>query len=374
MKQTLIHSFLLPLAAGMALALAPAVQAEDSTDAFDRIWSLAKLYENADNPVLQELSFVGRAHVDFYHYDSNLGDNTDWNFRRLRLGLRARMFEDFIVRGEINADANNADPFYTHLTWAYIGYEPSRAFNLRAGKLYIPYTFDGNTSSTRLFTIDRSAIATNFWIPLAYVPSISVSGTTDTWTYQAAVISNGTPSREFGNFDASFALVGSLGYDFKEAVNSDRALLRLEYVYQDPTDKPIEMRPTEHLVSLNGEYRQGPYGIAADLTMSQDFGDRGDMLGFMLMPYYDIVPDRWQVVGRYTYVESDSPTGVRLGRYLSETGARGDELHELYAGVNRFIYGHRLKVQCGLTYTWLNRPLADDLDGFGATIGLRAFW
>ena len=84
-----------------------------------------------------------------------------------------------------------------------------------------------------------------------------------------------------------------------------------------------------------------------------------------------------QLVGRYTFVESADPNGVRLGRYENRVvDGRGDRYHEVYVGLNWFVYGHELKLQTGLLYAWLHDEAGDggEYRGWGWTTGLRISW
>jgi phosphate-selective porin OprO/OprP len=81
---------------------------------------------------------------------------------------------------------------------------------------------------------------------------------------------------------------------------------------------------------------------------------------------------------RYTYVHSDGPDGIRFTRYEAQAlnDLRGDEYQEAYAGLNYYLYGHKLKLQTGVQYTTM-RDRADNggaFDGWSWTSGLRISW
>jgi phosphate-selective porin OprO/OprP len=96
----------------------------------------------------------------------------------------------------------------------------------------------------------------------------------------------------------------------------------------------------------------------------------------MTMPYFDLTP-RVQVVGRLTHLTSEDPNGVRLARYESQaTAGRGDRYNELYLGMNYYLYGHRLKLQTGVTFADMDDVASDGgaYSGIAATTGLRVSW
>jgi phosphate-selective porin OprO/OprP len=94
------------------------------------------------------------------------------------------------------------------------------------------------------------------------------------------------------------------------------------------------------------------------------------------MPWYSVT-DKLQLVGRYTFLDSEENNGLRLARYDNVvTSGRGDRYHELYGGLNYYIYGTKLKAQTGLAYARM-RDRADDggrHDGVSWTTALRVSW
>jgi phosphate-selective porin OprO/OprP len=101
-----------------------------------------------------------------------------------------------------------------------------------------------------------------------------------------------------------------------------------------------------------------------------------DLKAIMLMPFYNLT-DELQVLGRYTFLDSDGNNGVVLPTYENRVvrGA-GDRYHEGYLGANYYFYGHRLKLQTGLEFAEM-RDRADDggaYSGVSWVTGLRIGW
>lgn len=349
-------------------------------NAFDKIWSYATLYKNPSNPYLQELKFTGRLQADWYGVDADQGNDDDFVCRRARFGFKAKLFEQFTAHAEMEANISRHTSFYNRLTDAYVAWEPSKTFKITLGKQSIPYTYDGWTSSKELISVDRSMIGNNIWFPQEYIPGLSVSGEESHWLYRAGVYTNGTASPEFGDFDATWIGSVGIGYDFSETMAADKAVVRLDYVYQDPTDisaNNLFTRAHEHIVSLNGEYQQGAFGLAADVASTQGFGAQSDLFGFMIMPSYYLIDKKLQAVLRYTYMSSDDSRGLRLNRYENEvTFGRGNEYQEVFAGLNYYFYGHKLKLQGGVQYANMEDDTnkGGDYNGWQGILGLRVSW
>ena len=83
--------------------------------------------------------------------------------------------------------------------------------------------------------------------------------------------------------------------------------------------------------------------------------------------------EKFQLVGRPTYLHSFDGNGVRFGRYEKRIdSAWGDDYNEVFGGFNGFIYGHDFKLQTGFKYTWMDAPKNDR--GWGWTTGIRIGW
>jgi phosphate-selective porin OprO and OprP len=311
---------------------------------FKPIWDAAMLHKDA----VSQLRLVGRFHVDNYLLDSNLGTASDLVVRRARLGARGR-YGKLEAGLETELDLEGG-PFYSRLTDAYLAWTFSDAARVALGKQSVKFTADGATSSNELLTIDRSNVANNFWFTDEYMPGLSFSGKSGKWSYNTGIFSGGSKNREFGRFDAGYFALASLGYDFSQALGVKRALLRADYVYNDPDPGSNFTRPFEHIGALVFILDSGRWGFSGDIVAGDGFLGQSDAFGATATPWIALT-ERFQLVGRYTYVKSRDPNGVRLARYENVvTRGRGDRYNELYAGLNYLIYGHRLKLQTGLTF------------------------
>ena len=71
-----------------------------------------------------------------------------------------------------------------------------------------------------------------------------------------------------------------------------------------------------------GTLRPGPMsavfskGERADLSAAGGYLGQSDMWAFQGMPFFNVTP-KLQVVGRYTFIDSDEPNGIRLATYES---------------------------------------------------------
>ena len=345
--------------------------------AYDRIWGdFTEWYVDDTNPVVQRVLLSGRFHYDFATIDSDQGDHHEWNVRRLRIGPRITLFRTFTFHTEIELDPQRHDPFYVRFTDLYVQWTKNPQVVVTLGKQGVAFTLDGANSSRELLTIDRSNLANNIWFPQEYIPGISLSGKRGQWVYRGGLYSAGAANREFGEFNGGPFTLGVLGFDFAPTLEVKEALLTGNYVYQHPDSNNTFTRQLDHIGSINFRFEDTKWGARADLSTAAGYLGQSGMWAFQGMPFVNVT-DKFQVVGRYTLVESDSANGIRLATYESRVVAgRGDEYKELYLGANYYFYGHKLKLQSGLQFADMNDRVNDggDYSGVAWTTGLRVGW
>jgi phosphate-selective porin OprO/OprP len=344
---------------------------------YDRIWSnFTEWYKDDSNPVVQRVLFSGRYQHEFAAIGADQGDHDEWNVRRMRLGPRVTLFRTFTLHSEVELNPQERDPLYVRFTDFYLQWSRSGRLAVTVGKQGVPFTMDGATSSKDLITIDRSNLSNNMWFPQEYMPGFSVSGRVAPWVYRAGVYSAGEANREFGEFSGGAFTLGVFGYDFAKALGVKEALLAGNYVYQHPDRDNTFTRQLEHVVSANFRFDADDWGVRTDVSRAAGSLGQSDLWGLMAMPFVNVT-DTFQVVGRYTFLDSDAPNGVRLASYESRVvSGRGDRYNEAYLGANYYFYGHKLKLQSGVQWADMNDSAGDGgaYSGASWTTGLRVSW
>jgi phosphate-selective porin OprO/OprP len=350
--------------------------AEAPASIYDRIWRFAEWYSDDENPVVQRVLFSGRYQHEYALVDSDEGEVREWNVRRMRVGGRVTFLRRFTFHGEAELNPQERDPLYVRVTDFYVQWSRSARLLVTIGKQGVPFTSDGATSSRDLIAIDRSNLANNIWFPQEYMAGVSVSGRTAPWVYRVGVYSSGAANREFGELTGGVFTLGLVGYDFAPAVGMKEAIVTGNYLYQQPDVANTFTRQLEHVVSIHLRLEDQVWGTRADVSTATGYLGQSDLWGVMIMPFVNVTPT-FQIVGRYTRLESDQPNGVRLATYESRlvTG-RGDRYGEVYLGANYFFYGHRLKLQSGVQIADMD-DRADDggrYSGTAWTTGVRVGW
>ena len=342
---------------------------------YDSVWNRVILYDRPDSNTLKKLAFTGRLQGDYYNFDdSGGGSESDFNWRRFRVGFKASLFEGLTLHSEADMNLNDPAPLYKKLTDSNLAWASPGGMTIKVGRQSAPFTLDGATSSKKLYTLERSKVSGNLGFPNEYFPGITFSGKRDNWEYLAGLFSSDHGPEFDEAFDYGRFALFSVGYNFKENLGMDNALIRLDYVNQeqDATNKTPHHK---NVASLVTKFEKGNLHLWTDLSLSDGYGSQNDLIGLQLMPFYDIT-DRTQVVFRYTYLKSSSGDSIRLSKYEKDLfGIKGNEASEMFLGVNHFLYGHKLKWQNGIQYTEMDRESgSEEYDGWGFTSGIRISW
>jgi phosphate-selective porin OprO/OprP len=235
---------------------------------------------------------------------------------------------------------------------------------------------EGSTSSNELLTLERSNLPNNFWFPSLFIPGVSAEHVNEEYRFTMGLFSGGSASPEFGNFDGSVFGLVTAGRDFAKELDAKEAILALHWVVQDSDPDNTYTRPHEQVTSINFRYEKDRWGWRGDLSGSIGGADQADLIGVVLIPYLNL-DERWQLVARATFLESDGPDGIRLARYENRLSTeRGDSFQDIYVGLNRYFKGHQLKWQSGISYTRLDDSAdgTGDYEGWTCSSGIRISW
>jgi phosphate-selective porin OprO/OprP len=350
-----------------------AVTIEDPSSFCD-IFDMVEFY-TSDGPI-QSIAYTGRLQADAAFFYPDQGDDyEELQWRRFRSGFKMKFLDNFTLHSEADLNLNDPDPLYRGLTDANIAWSRSDAFKLKIGKQSAAFTMGGKTSSKKLMRLERSLLSTNLWFPVEYHSGVTASGKVENWVYNVGLFSS-TTTAEFGDFDAgNFGLL-TIGYDFADSFGLDKALIAVDYVYNSEDEGNVNTRDLGQVVSLNGKFENGNFGVWTDVAAAEGYQGQPDLFAVAIMPFYNI-SEQWQLVASYNYVNSDGDNGVRLDRYESRAvRGRADEVHEFFFGVNYYMCGHKLKWQNGVEYTTASDNANDggEYDGWGVTSGIRISW
>ncbi|MES2659611.1 MAG: porin [Verrucomicrobiota bacterium] len=385
-KQILLGAAAALLVPSMASAADPSAGVNPLFESipFEETWSLATLYKDAANPILEEFKLRGRYQGQYWDVDADQGSQSGWEDRRSRFGFDAKLF-DKKLEARVDFQSNDGfDDVYDGLVDAYLRWKPVSWLSITAGKTKpLIAQYDWLESTTSQPTFERSQIFNQLGINRA--AGLTVEGTAGEWSWRTGVYSNATPSStggsgafgdgEFGDFNegVSFSLGG--GYDFSKSLCTDKADLRVDWLHSEREAGDLVLGKYDDIVSASFVVKENAAGVVVEgYYAAGGDGDDSNVFGFFIQPTYDILPNQLQLVGRYSYANSEGPLGVlgqsRYERTVAASGGRGDSYHSLYGGIQYFIYGDKLKLLAGAEWAQL-RGGVDAYDGVTFLTGVR---
>ena len=340
---------------------------------YDRIWAVPVLYENPENKNIQTFSLIGRYHGQYWNVNAEQGSASDWENRRRIFGFNSTWFKDFTLQAQVFFDGGDGT-LYDGLYVGFIHWSPAEFdFSLSVGRL--DYLFTGlerSESSKRINVIERGLLVNQ--IMPAEVVGAHVRGDIGRFSYQAGWFSQSI-EQEFDDFNSGSAGVVGVGYETR--MFYDQGRLHLDYLRSPGDSEGNAFRPYRQVVSLWHKGEKGRFGMGMDFTLAEPLETDGQVIGFTLEPTWMLLDelfnnnDPLQLALRYQYANSSEDNGLHLQRRYEETVTQGEgnNYHAMYAGLNYFLYGHKLKLMAGGEYA----RMKDDANDGGEYSGWTWF-
>lgn len=367
------------------------------------------LYKSSTNPYIQEVGIFGRFHYQEQWVDGD-ANGQDFSYhnageiRRFRLGARVKFLNYFHLWA--NADLENdthpkggsRDIEYSNIYEAQLlfdakkafGMDGHSAFEIGVGKQKIGISEEALTSSKKIKTIERSAIA-NKLFPTVNPMGMWVDAKLGKVSYFAGVY-NTEASDELSDMDRGMLYLGRVGYDFTSNTSFDSANFTLTYAHSDNDGADDDLAGFDWAAGAAVTIEQGRAGLLANVLVGENRDDQGanrdgSFVGVVVMPTYWIVADKLEGVFRYQYQHADSTEGIRLNsRYARNAGdarrediaslrnGRGDNHHSIYAGLNYYLCGDNSKIMAGVEWDELKKDGSNVYDGFTYGAAYRMYF
>lgn len=352
------------------LSLAAAMESPKPATLAEAWENLGRVYQNKENPIVQEFWLLGRYHVQQHWIDGSNGQYEEsLENRRLRMGFQGKFFQRLTLHAQM-VSGQDLEPFYNGFTELWMQWSFSDALNLTVGQQKHRFTHDRNISSRYINYLERSMF-TNL-MGLDYTPAVTLSGKFGRFSYYSGVFSNATgPSmgNSFTKLNSGFSLLSSLTCDLKDALNTDTAHLILGHVSSDAHPSATNLNRFEHSLAAALVLTQGPTALVTEVTTGLG-GRRGDAAGLNFQPSV-FLTDKLQLVGRYQLAASARANGLSAQRrYERNVGLNnGSHYQAAYAGLNYHVAAHRVKLMTGMEYAKM-----DGRDSWMAMVAFRFFF
>jgi phosphate-selective porin len=139
----------------------------------ERFENLGLIYQDKQNPGLQELWVLGRYHGHYHDNDGSHGQDSGFESRRIRLGFQATMFDRLTVHAQA-ISGSDFEPAYNGFTELWVRWQFAESLNLTVGQQKHRFTHDRNVSSRYLSFMEASItprpslsrVASTSWITM----------------------------------------------------------------------------------------------------------------------------------------------------------------------------------------------------------------
>jgi phosphate-selective porin len=349
-------------------------------------------FVTAKGKAVTDLKLTGRLQLQYDNIDGDTDDSAQdgFYFRRIRLGAEAKFFGDYY--GQLSLDVGGDSDSDLDLDKAVIGWKYASFANFEGGYTKVPFGLYETTSSARIKTVERS-IANRYFVEgdgLAFGgrhTGLFAEGDFGSgFSYSAAVTSSG-PSNDRDD-------------DVIDDRNSLSYFGRLRWESSE-TDIGQLMVGVDAGLSTDGAGNVGKggagdgdvmaYGIHANYSLS-DFNLSGEALfgttdnvtatggdedafGFTVIPSYKI-NDKWEVVGSYSYIETDGGNFLDADDLVRRSNVSGDyeKGESFYTDFNYFIKGNDLKLTGGYEFSTFEDSAGNEVDIDAFRVRLQALF
>jgi len=391
-----------------------------------------KLYDNDDNPYIQEFSISGRFQWQYAYLDgkgSHQGGSRRLSYdteeiRRVRLGFELKFLNYFKL--EADADLVNDlaptglesdhDIEYADIYAATLSFDAQEAFKIKSldkldfsiGKHKVTTSAEKEISSRDIKTVERSSLSDYITPPSSTGFALRLEK--GPWEINAGIYS-GDDEPEFAdsNGDNDYFYTIHLGYKVDKPVLFDKSRIDLRGILNGDDEANASENPNspgafnpKWAVSLSTKSSKGRFGLLTDIIYGENGREHsmerrglerrpereGSFWGVVILPTYWLVEDRLEAVFRYQYAESSRPEGFRIGsRYSRRAGeslnftgpndlsnGRGDSHHSAYLGLNYYLCGDNAKVMFGVEYDDLDSGSQDVYEGYTGWAAFRMYF
>jgi len=345
------------------------------------------LYKNRKNPWISRVQVGGRFQWQAAYVDGEDVNGIDYNdtyddYRRVRLESKVELLRYFSINAKFNVVSDDRRTG-GELDWGYdsfdelvLSFDIKEAFDLSGiDKLRINYgrqkfnaTEEGHQSSKEIITVERSAISNKLYGDNNRPTGLTLDIENGRWFTTLGIFSGDVESEALGKWSYGEAYYASVSYK----LNGE-----WRFVWdhlQNNAAGGQDFAGYEWVTTPSAVYEQGDFGMVingvigdnGDVDNGNGIGRQGGFGGFVLMPWYWVVPEKLQAVVRYQFQASEEEEGIRLNsRYvradhdnaaIDVNNGRGDEHHAIYLGLNYYLCDHNAKIMSGVEYDHLETP------------------
>lgn len=336
--------------------------------------------DNAVNPYIQKFDVTFRAQYQWGSVAPS-GDGNQINerrsnneFRRLRMGAKATVFEDYKVKAVFDIGGANGtikDGERTRTSAALNSFEVSRKigdYGIEIGKIKPAYTGEYRTSSSKIKTIERSAIVNQLTADKTWGLSVESKDKKSMINWQTGVWLQGLHEDHIWTepgFSSDTSAMWGASLTIK---TGDSSKLYVDYMHsfaKTEDSEPIEPDCISYcgpgakdVLGLSYEYKKDKVYFMGELiggfNVTSDKKGAENVFGLVLLPTYKF-NDHFEGVFRYQLSAGSNAAKIYKRYYTTNTDASSysDLMQAFYLGVNYYICPDKpdmMKIMTGIEY------------------------
>jgi phosphate-selective porin OprO/OprP len=367
--------------------------------------SAGTVWDDPDSFWVQNIKILGRFQYQYAHIEGTGSDGRDFSydsdeFRRVWLGMRADLLKSMRIQGQWDivddghpkGDSRTFDSQIWELFGTVdLGHQlqfDDDTLVAGYGRRILQMGGEWHTSSTKIKTVERSAIANKIWpddTEASNPNGFWLAGGGRSLKFNAGVFSTET-SEGLAGWES-----GAIYYaDVVAELPNSHTEIIVDGFYQDVSSgDEVLADGLEWASSLSLAYNPDLWYLLLNAVYgnngSQDDPEReDDFWGVVILPSCYIWKDRLEGVMRYEYMGAENPRGASINsRYAGraakkddivlDEGGRGDRQQSIYLGINYYIYGHRMKVMSGIEYEEMKSRSDSVYDGWTVYAAFRTY-
>ncbi len=366
------------------------------------------LYDNKDNPWIQQLSIGGRFHYQAAYVDGNdvRGRNftdtysevrrfrleSEWDFLRyFSSEINVNLVDDRRFRSSHSDDLDWGYDSFDELSLSFdldkalndtFGDRPLDKIELSYGRTKLKVGAEAHQSSREIYTIERSDISDKIGGDENRTTGARLTLGEGDWDLTLGLISGEIDEEALAGWSAGQAFYGSLEWEPNKHFR-----VIYDHVHNNPQGDEDALGYS-WVGSLSAVYETPRWGVMTngvygDNGSQSDPSLEGEFWGVVVMPWTWLVEDRLQAVVRYQYQGASEAEGIRVAsRYsrayhddllVDDDGGYGDSQHSIYAGLNYHICGDNLKLMGGVEFSEL-QTRTGSLSTWSYMAGVRSYF
>lgn len=330
---------------------------------------------------IKDLQIRGRIQGQFGYTlvdnDDGSRDHSTLEMRRVRLGMRGTLHDDF--RAQVEANMVPGAGF--SMRSAFIEWRKHKPAYIKMGYDKPVFGFEENTSSAEILTVERTLI--NNSLITGPMTGLSLAGTQGMFSYNAGVYTDRDNTNAAGEDNDRYLVNLSAGLKLDDMMDGAKLRFRADYLHSDDPGGRLGGTFDKDAMAISGHYAINGFDLRAEYMIGRR-EDGNDISGWYIMPS-QYLTDNLQVVARIEMAESDRANGLRApSRYMRravdqlpagapdrDADQKGDKYKAGYVGLNYYMAENKHKLMLGLEMAEMENTPKGDLTAMTVYTGWR---